>query len=74
MNILKDFNYNTGEAKIRPFVAQAGREQGQAEAALIKERFHKVGAIEISSVGTTIGSHTGPGTVALFFWGKERTL
>ena len=24
-------------------------------------------------VGTTIGSHTGPGTVALFFWGDTRT-
>ena len=49
-------------------------EDAESVAALIKERFHKVGAIEISSVGTTIGSHTGPGTVALFFWGKERTL
>lgn len=39
MNILKDFNYNTVEAKIRPFVAQAGREQGQAEAAFLKERW-----------------------------------
>ena len=27
----------------------------------------------INSIGTTIGSHTGPGTVALFFWGDERT-
>lgn len=26
----------------------------------------------INYVGTTIGSHTGPGTVALFFWGDER--
>ena len=26
----------------------------------------------INNIGTTIGSHTGPGTVALFFWGKER--
>lgn len=26
----------------------------------------------INSVGTTIGSHTGPGTVALFFFGDER--
>ena len=26
----------------------------------------------INSIGTTIGSHTGPGTVALFFWGDER--
>jgi fatty acid-binding protein DegV len=26
----------------------------------------------INSIGTVIGSHTGPGTVALFFWGDER--
>ena len=30
------------------------------------------GKVLINSIGTTIGSHTGPGTVALFFWGKER--
>ncbi|MBQ4509707.1 MAG: DegV family protein, partial [Clostridia bacterium] len=30
------------------------------------------GKVEISNIGTTIGSHTGPGTVALFFFGKER--
>jgi fatty acid-binding protein DegV len=29
--------------------------------------------VSITYVGTTIGSHTGPGTVALFFWGSERT-
>ncbi len=28
--------------------------------------------IVINSIGTTIGCHTGPGTVALFFMGKER--
>ena len=27
---------------------------------------------EDARAGTTIGSHTGPGTVALFFWGDER--
>ena len=26
----------------------------------------------INNIGTTIGSHTGPGTVALFFWGDRR--
>ena len=26
----------------------------------------------INSIGTTIGSHTGPGTVAVFMWGKKR--
>ena len=31
------------------------------------------GKIKLFDIGTTIGSHTGPGTVALFFWGDERT-
>ena len=40
---------------------------------LVEERFlHLNGPVEIYDVGTTIGSHTGPGTVALFFWGQER--
>ena len=30
------------------------------------------GEIEIMSIGTGVGSHTGPGTVALFFYGDER--
>ena len=30
------------------------------------------GRVEIFDIGTTIGSHTGPGTVALFFWGNKR--
>ena len=30
------------------------------------------GKVEIFDIGTTIGSHTGPGTVALFFWGAKR--
>ena len=39
----------------------------------IEARFPNLnGKVEINSVGTTIGSHTGPGTVALFFWGKKR--
>ncbi|MBQ0001264.1 MAG: DegV family protein [Clostridiales bacterium] len=32
------------------------------------------GKVEIMNIGTTIGSHTGPGTVATFFWGKEREI
>lgn len=48
-------------------------EDAKAVAALIEERFPKLkGKVEIFTIGTTIGSHTGPGTVALFFWGKER--
>lgn len=49
-------------------------EDARAVADLVEARFPKLnGKVEIYSVGTTIGSHTGPGTVALFFWGKERT-
>lgn len=45
----------------------------QAVAGLIENSFpHLQGSVEINNVGTTIGSHTGPGTVALFFWGDER--
>ncbi len=45
----------------------------RAVADLVEARFPRLsGKVEIDSVGTTIGSHTGPGTVALFFWGSER--
>jgi len=52
----------------------ACREDAEAVAALIYEKFPKLnGEILINSIGTTIGSHTGPGTVALFYWSeKER--
>jgi len=46
----------------------------RAVADLVEAAFpHLNGKVEINSIGTTIGSHTGPGTVALFFWGQERT-
>jgi len=45
----------------------------RAVADLIESKFPKLnGKVEIFSVGTTIGSHTGPGTVALFYWGEGR--
>ena len=48
-------------------------EDARAVADLVEERFPKLnGKVEINHIGTTIGSHTGPGTVALFFWGDER--
>lgn len=40
---------------------------------LVEQNFHNLnGSVQINDIGTTIGSHTGPGTVALFFWGNER--
>ncbi len=45
----------------------------QAVADLITSKFPKMqGKVEITSIGAVIGSHTGPGTVALFFWGDPR--
>ncbi len=56
------------------FISQSAcMENAQAVAALIEERFPKLkGNVEIYPIGATIGSHTGPGTVALFFWGNKR--
>lgn len=49
-------------------------EDARAVADLVEARFKKLdGKVVINDIGTTIGSHTGPDTVALFFWGKERT-
>ena len=48
-------------------------DDAQQVALLIEEKFKKIkDKILINNIGTTIGSHRGPGTVALFFWGKER--
>lgn len=37
----------------------------------VKEKF-KIKAIEINPIGPVIGTHSGPGTVALFFLGKDK--
>ena len=51
----------------------ACREDAEAVAALVEATFPKLnGKVLINSVGTVVGSHTGPGTVALFFWGDSR--
>ena len=48
-------------------------EDAQSVATLVESTFPKLnGKVKINSVGTVVGSHTGPGTVALFFWGDSR--
>ncbi|MCM1386632.1 MAG: DegV family protein [Bacillus sp. (in: Bacteria)] len=58
----------------RCFISQSAcMEDARAVANLIESRFPNLdGKVQIYPIGATIGSHTGPGTVALFFWGKER--
>lgn len=46
-------------------------EDAKALADLLYEH-HKVSVQLITDIGTVIGAHTGPGTVALFFVGRER--
>ena len=51
----------------------ACREDAEEVARLVEAKFPKLnGKVLINNVGGLIGSHTGPGTVALFFWGGKR--
>ncbi|MBQ9412335.1 MAG: DegV family protein [Oscillospiraceae bacterium] len=58
------------------FISQSAcYEDARAVADLVEKKFPRLnGKVVINSVGTTIGSHTGPGTVALFFWGDDRNV
>ena len=51
----------------------ACRADAEEVARLVEEKFPKLnGKVLINNIGGLIGAHTGPGTVALFFWGSER--
>ena len=56
------------------FISQSAcREDAEYVASLIEDRFPKLkGKVMINDIGTTIGSHTGPGTVAVFFIDKKK--
>lgn len=48
-------------------------EDAKAVADLIEKNFKNLnGKVIINNIGTTLGSHCGPGTVALYFWGNKR--
>lgn len=48
-------------------------EDARRVADLVEERFPRLdGKVRINDIGAVIGSHTGPGTVALFFAGDRR--
>ncbi len=56
------------------FISHSGRfNEAKEIAAAVQEKFPNLnGKVVINNIGTTIGSHTGPGTLALFFWGDKR--
>ncbi len=40
---------------------------------MVEHKFPNIdGEVKVWNIGTTIGCHSGPGTVALYFWGDER--
>ena len=50
-------------------------EDAKTLAAMVEEAFPNLnGPVEISNIGTVIGSHTGPGAVVLCYWGDEDTV
>lgn len=48
-------------------------EDARALADMVEQRYPNIkGGVQIYEIGSTIGCHTGPGTIALFFWGDKR--
>ncbi len=73
---MKEHALNGADYDGKCYISQSDcMDLADTEVAMIEEAFPKLkGKVEVNYIGTTIGSHTGPGTVALFFVGKdERT-
>jgi fatty acid-binding protein DegV len=74
VNQMKEFASDKLEYSGKCFISHADiLEDAKEVARIIEEDFPNLdGHVEIFNVGTTIGSHTGPGTLAVFFMGDER--
>ena len=74
---MEEFADNGLEYNGKCYISQSAcMDNARAVADLVEARFPNLnGKVEIHSIGTLrIGSHTGPGTVALFFWEHADTL
>ena len=71
---MKQFAENGLEYADKVYISMSAcMELAEPVAKMVEKAFPKMkGKVEINNIGTTIGSHTGPGTVALFFWGSKR--
>lgn len=56
------------------FISHSNRHEEATEMAKkIEEAFPNLnGSVQVYDIGAVIGAHTGPGTIALFFYGEER--
>lgn len=71
---MEEYAQNGAEYDGKCFISHAACiEDAVAVQTLIEKTFPALqGKVKIFDIGTTIGAHTGPGTVALFFMGKKR--
>lgn len=74
VEVMKEHAENGLDYSGKCYISQSAcYEDARAVADLVEATFPKLnGKVQIYSIGTTIGSHTGPGTVALFYWGDKR--
>ncbi len=72
---MTEFAFDGNDYSDNCFISNSGCEaDAETLKTLVETNFPKLlGKVKIFSIGTTIGSHTGQGTVALYFWGNKRT-
>ena len=49
----------------------ASKEDAEYVASLVHEKYPDM-MVHLDDIGTSVGAHSGPGTIALFFVGSER--
>lgn len=67
-NAIGGLNYNE-----KLIISHASNEKTAIELKdMMADRFKEISAIDIFEIGPTIGSHIGPGTITMFYWGEKR--
>ena len=71
---MEEFAENGTSYTGKCFISHSDREDEAKELArLIEENFNRMKEpVRIFDIGAVIGAHTGPGTIALFFYGEKR--
>ncbi|WP_105300655.1 DegV family protein [Anaerococcus marasmi] len=67
-NAIGGLNYND-----KLFISHANNKKAAEELKeMMEDRFKKISSVDIFEIGPTIGSHIGPGTITMFYWGEKR--
>lgn len=71
---MKEHAQNGTDYSGKCFISQSAcMEDAMAVVRKVEDTFKNLnGNVIVNDIGPTIGSHSGPGTVALFFWGDKR--